>query len=102
MYHTEITPIGEPLTFIKTGQRDVNGQELDILVFNVSQTIDFGIHKKHGTDNQYRVFREMHIHSENPQAAQYELQLLSLLLSYCYFELSYEDGIPCLSQIITV
>ena len=61
--------------------------------------LDFEIHQY---DTHTILFREFHIDSTDTLTAQFERAALNLMLRYCLFELTYEDGIPCLSHKINL
>lgn len=61
--------------------------------------IDFEFHYRSG-DKQLTVIREFHINSDNHFVRDIEKALFNYLSSLGYFELCYEDGIPCLTKTI--
>lgn len=62
-------------------------------------TIDFEFHYYKDL-KKTTLFREFHIDSPDPLTRAIEQALFLKFCSYGYFDICYEDGIPCLSKTI--
>ena len=96
----DVLPNGDNITF---NHSDMDS-ETKMSTVNINYLeADFEFHQfKTDQGVKLNFFREFHIESSNPLTAAIEQALFNYFASLCYFELCYEDGIPCLTKTIII